>query len=118
MELRKFPVTAPDGTEYRVTIREVTDEFDRPSHAVIKIYVPRKRFGFRKIYRVNIENMRGYGPYDADRPDYVRLTEAAFYSYRRDTAIDAHTRRELSIRERQKREAAAKFNAWNGKVDV
>lgn len=43
MELRKFPVTAPDGTEYRVKIEEEPANVFESASAKVTVYTKRKQ---------------------------------------------------------------------------
>jgi hypothetical protein len=52
-KLTKFPVTAPDGTEYCVTIVEEVDLFGS-EYVELKVYTPRKRFRYRNVYNCEL----------------------------------------------------------------
>lgn len=116
MELRKFPVTAPDGTEYRVEIAEFGAGFCVVPHACVFLYVKRKWFGFRRVFFEHYDDDGGV--YNRDDPDYAALTAAAVRDY-------CACKRALADRKREQAEAAARkqaavdrFNAWDGRIET
>lgn len=115
MDLRKFPVTAPDGTEYRVSIEEYLGGFCAQSCASVKLYVRRKRFGFRKVYGRAYDD--GGGVYDRHYPDYITLAAQAVRDYYEDMRIHAEYLRVVNTRGIGKQAAIDQFNAWDGHID-
>jgi hypothetical protein len=97
MNLRKFPVTAPDGTEYRVEITEGRlDAYGPYVHVDVMVRARRRRFnkvGARRFFAWD----RHY--IEAD-PDYVGLAAQAV--------------RELA----PKQDAVDRFNAWDGRIET
>lgn len=101
-KLTKFPVIAEDGTEYRVTLKEMRDR-DGDQIIRVKIYLPRKRFGFKKV---DSYDMLERGRYDRRNPDYVAIARYVFEEF---------SRSELSVAQR-KSAAIDAFQAWDGRL--
>ncbi|MEK3988063.1 hypothetical protein MHB77_32565 [Paenibacillus sp. FSL K6-3166] len=108
----KFPVTTPDGTEYRVKIR--VSEQSCGCYAFVNLYAKRRYFGFRKVDRAWYAS--GTNEFNIGNPDYVKLAHLALKRYE-------SWQRVCAIRAREKAEAAARrqaavdrFNAWDGKI--
>lgn len=101
-KLTKFPVTAADGTEYRVTINEHNDRY-RNSFVRVKFYLPRKRFGFKKVTSYDMSAGFTYNP---DAPNYVAIAREVFRVYLRE---------EVSVAQR-KSAAIDAFQAWDGRL--
>lgn len=110
--VRKFPVTAPDGTEYRVVIKE--SDLLCGWYAFVSIYVPRKRFGFRKVGRVWAEN--GDGLYDASNPDYIALATKAINVYCASLERSAERTRKRAESILRKQAALDRFAEWDGRI--
>lgn len=111
VSIAKFPVIAPDGTQFRVKIVENDDGYFGPYVKVI-LYRKRKRFGFRKIWRR--ERSERYRTYDASNPDYVALACGVISEYY-ETLAEAQRAREQ--RREQRAAAMDAFNAWDGHID-
>jgi len=112
-KLTKFPVIAEDGTEYRVSISEKHDEWDG-RHAICRLYVRRKRFGFRKLATYIYRHSRG--TYNAYNPDFIELARV-FYEDYRDNTLEKRLA-ELERRSQAQRKSAAidAFQAWDGRL--
>lgn len=101
-KLTKFPVIADDGTEYLVTIKERKDHGGFP-FVRVKFYLPRKRFGFKKVTSYDMSAGFTYTP---DAPNYVAIACEVFRVYTHD---------ELSVAQR-KSAAIDAFQAWDGRL--
>ncbi|WP_342480465.1 hypothetical protein NST07_25970 [Paenibacillus sp. FSL L8-0340] len=107
MELRKFPVTAPDGTEYRVKIEEEPANVFESASAKVTVYTKRKQIGFRKLGGTRYFD--GHSAYTSERPDYVTLASITIERLVERLAIKA----EAAAR---KQAAVERFDAWDGRV--
>lgn len=107
IKLSKFPVTAPDGTEYRVTIKELSNEFG--SEGVrLKVYTKRKLFGYRKVYQCLIRDSF-FTAYNSSNPDFVNLAKIAVKWHLHDE--------EARVKEiASKLKAVQRFKEWDGKI--
>lgn len=95
MNLRKFPVTAPDRTEYRVEITEGRLDFYGP-YVQVTVSV---RVRWRVFNKVGARRFFAWDRhYIESTPDYVELATQAV--------------RELA----PKQAAVERFNAWDGKI--
>lgn len=115
--LTKFPVTMPDGTEYRVKITEHEAYGYEDAHAIIRIYRERKRslFGVMRFKRLE-SRYAGLLVYDPENPDYIALATWAIRKY------EDH-QRWLAARQVKQAETALardaalrKFAEWDGKI--
>jgi dsDNA-specific endonuclease/ATPase MutS2 len=108
MAMIKFPVTAPDGTQFRIKFRETHYFIGRGLE--ISLYVRRKLAGFRLIYR--------HEKFDIDRNnlDYVALAHWAVNDYYE--ALEEYSESKLRKAEAKSRGQAAKaaFEQWDGKI--
>jgi hypothetical protein len=111
--LAKFPVTAEDGTELLVTIDEWSGGWIR-SYAECRLYVPRKWFGYRRIFGTTYDD--GRGVYEEGNPDFVAIARQAYEDYR----AELHDYRVAALegRAQAKRKSAAidAFNSWDGRL--
>lgn len=113
MELRKFPVTSADGTEYRVKIEECHDSIFGMELSA-RLYAPRKRWGFRNIYAMTLRQLCGdYNPSDVD---YVDVAAALVADYYGSLAEHAERQREKAEAAARKQAAVKRFNAWDGRI--
>lgn len=113
-KLTKFPVTAPDGTEYRVTIRERDDGMWVSNYADVRLYVKRKRFGYRCIYVKTYRD--GGGVYYVSTPNYIRMASEVVKDYRE---FLVRRERERIVSERMAQERASelrRFAEWDGRI--
>ncbi|MCM3205679.1 hypothetical protein [Paenibacillus illinoisensis] len=101
-KLTKFPVIAADGTEYRVTLKEMSDS-DGDRIIRVKFYLPRKRFGFKKV--ASYDMVAGW-TYDPSSPDYIAIARQVFKDF---------SRSELAVAQR-KSTAIDAFQAWDGRL--
>lgn len=114
MELRKFPVTAPDGTEYRVKIEEWREGFIGAC-AQAHLYVPRKRWGFRRIWTLTL---RAYhGEFDPDNLDYAAFACEAVADYYESIAESERFEIRKAEAAARKQAAVERFNAWDGRIN-
>jgi hypothetical protein len=103
-KLTKFPVIAEDGTKYRVTIWELPLLDENGDEVVrVKLYLPRKRFGFK---RVAAYDAAAGGVYDPESPDYIAIARAVFEAYERNKLAPA----------KRKSAAINAFQAWDGRL--
>lgn len=113
MNLRKFPVIAPDGTEYRVEILEAYDSLFG-KFADVSIYTRAKWRKFKHLYTKTLRQM--HGNYDPAEPDYVRMVSEAFAAYSeyvRGRALAEEVAKSVAAR---KQAAIDRFNAWDGRI--
>ncbi|CAM2955684.1 hypothetical protein PASE110613_09435 [Paenibacillus sediminis] len=104
MKLTKFPVTAPDGAEYRVTIREVESDMFT-DYVTVKLQERRKRFGYRTIFQRDYYD--GHGVYSATDPDLIGIATRVVIGY---TAM-----MEENLRRSEARRA---FTEWDGRITL
>lgn len=119
--ISKFPVTAPDGTEFLVKITEHCGKGAYDSdYAKVRLYLPRKNVGrfmwrkFRRVYTALHREFVSY--YYRGNPDYVRLAQATLLWYFKDIALCPKTRRKLSGQERNRLAARKKLTEWDGRI--
>lgn len=115
MNLRKFPVIAPDGTEYRVKIEEWQEPLDGRCLSA-SLYVPRKRWGFRKLFVMTLYSYRD--EYDPDNVEYVAVAREVVAKYYARLAAKERWAKEKAEAAKRKQAAIDRFNAWDGRVDV
>lgn len=114
MSLRKFPVTASDGTEFRVTIREIEDDMFYGDYALVKLYVKRRCFGFRKVFFERyLDDKRVY---DRAIPDYVKMASLTVGRYYADSERRVRRARVLDEIEQQRQDARQRFAEWDGRL--
>jgi len=101
-KLTKFPVIAEDGTEYRVTLKEMRD-WDGAQIIRVKFYLSRKRFGFKKIASYDMSD--GW-TYLRNSPNYIAIARQVFAEFQRN---------ELAVTQR-KSTAIDAFQAWDGRL--
>lgn len=99
VKLSKFPVTAPDGTEYRVKFHEEWDDLWGRT-MVVTLYVRNKihlfrRVGGRRFIARELD-------YDRKSPDYVGMASTAV--------------REYAEASEMKKAAAERFTKWDGRI--
>ncbi|RCX22887.1 hypothetical protein DFP94_101476 [Fontibacillus phaseoli] len=114
VKLTKFPVTAPDGTEYRVKIRECEDGMWVSNYAIARLYAKRKRWGFRKVF--GREYLDGGGAYSHGDPDYITIASRVVGDYYAALRADAEYRRMISRDEVRRQSAAERFAQWDGRI--
>jgi hypothetical protein len=112
--LTKFPVTAPDGTEYRVRIKEREGLCE--TSAVVSLYVKRKRFGFRKVSHEWYESGSKDNVYNKNNPDFIAIVNRAIHDYYADIEWSAQYQRKQAEKELRRAQALEQFAAWDGKV--
>jgi hypothetical protein len=114
VSLSKFPVIAPDGTEYRVSITEWDSRFE--DYAEVTIYRERRKrgpFRFRKLFTTEI---RKHGGYDVSDPDYIALAWIGIGRYLAHVSeVNARERREAET-EIRRSAAAEAFTKWDGRI--
>jgi len=111
--VRKFPVTAPDGTEYRVKIDEMYNIY-LGKYTEVALYLPRKRFGFRRVFSEDYSN--GEGIYDASNPDFIKMAEEVFRGYYAHIEWLAELDRKHAESILRKQSALDRFAEWDGKI--
>lgn len=107
-KLTKFPVTAPDGTEFRVRFKERGYLIGRSLE--IRLYLKRERFGFRWVY------VRELFDYDRENPDYIAVAKAAVDDYYDRIAEQAESQRKKAEAKLRRADAIQAFEAWDGKI--
>jgi len=105
--IRKFPVTAPDGTEYRVKIEEMSGFIT--DYIEVSLYLPRKRFGYRLVFRDDYNQRAGASDYIALATEVVR----DYYAHTEWLAERDHKHAESTLR---KQAALDRFAEWDGKI--
>lgn len=113
-KLTKFPVIAEDGTEYRVTLKEDEEYLGGPA-VISRLYIPRKRFGYRKLYETVYRPVRDE-VYRVDNPDYVAIARQVYADWL--DYIDRKLAREFEDTTVAQRKSAAidAFQAWDGRL--
>jgi hypothetical protein len=111
--ITKFPVTAPDGTEYRVKIEE-SENFFGDLYVRTTLYYPRRWFGYRELYSVSYRN--GGAVYNAGNPDYVAISHEAVADYYARIESDAINLRKHAESILRKQAALDRFAEWDGKI--
>lgn len=107
VKLSKFPVTAPDGTEFRVSIRH--KHVLRWGESIcVKLY-KRSWYGFRCVYRVRYD-------YYIVGGDCVAITKRTIRNYYRDIAANPKTKTALTEARRINIARKREFEAWDGKI--
>jgi hypothetical protein len=102
MKLEKFPVIAPDGTEYRVTITEEYDSlFGKYYEATV--YVERINHRFFRFSRVHSRS------YSFDSDDFVTMARQVVDEVVRDRA-------EKEALFNAKASGVEAFRQWDGKI--
>lgn len=114
VKLSKFPVTAPDGTEYRVTIREHDDGMWVANYASVRLYTKRKRWGFRRVFGRDYPDDGGV--YSHSDPDYIAIASRLVSDYYAALRADAEYQRMVNREDARRRGAAERFNAWDGRI--
>ncbi|MEI2280756.1 hypothetical protein [Paenibacillus polysaccharolyticus] len=111
-KLTKFPVIAENGTEFRVTLKEDEDYVGGPA-LIGRIYIPRKRFGYRKLYETVYRPGRDE-IYRFGNPDYIAIARQVYSDWIDD--IDRRLAVELGEMAQAQRKSAAidAFQAWDG----
>lgn len=121
VSMHKFPVTDTDGTEYRVSIEECDGGYFY-DYIRVKLYVKRRRFGFRRVYCTDFYSTRctlawrGDYKYDALNVDYIALATHALRRYSEDLAEIERKREEKTRHELRKLAAIEHFGAWDGRI--
>lgn len=108
MKLKKFPVTASNGTKFLISFTERRYFIGRSLE--IRLYLPRKRFGFQWVY------VRELFDYDRDNPDYIAISKAAVDDYYDRIAQQAESRRKKAEGKARRQAAQNAFTAWDGKI--
>lgn len=112
--ISKFPVTAPDGTEFRVTIREHDDGMWVANYASVRLYKKRKRWGFRRVFSRNYSD--DHGVYSHNAPDYIGIASHVVGDYYAALRADAEYQRMISRDELRRQKASDRFSAWDGRI--
>ncbi|MFD1270627.1 hypothetical protein ACFQ3Y_24765 [Paenibacillus motobuensis] len=111
--LSKFPVTAPDGTEYRVKIEETLDVYGT-AYVNVRLYVRRKWFGFRNVFQVDYIDRKSV--YYRGRPNFKRIVAEALASYERSQQRRERELRQVESIEQERRDEIKRFAEWNGRI--
>ncbi|MGF7045758.1 hypothetical protein J2T13_000218 [Paenibacillus sp. DS2015] len=113
--IRKFPVTAPDGTEYRVKIEECVGLCDL--YADVTLYIPRKRFGFKRVFSESYYHGSSKRVvYDAANPDFIAIATEAVRGYYANIEWSANYNRKRAESILRKQAALDRFAEWDGKI--
>jgi len=113
--ITKFPVVAQDGTEYRVKIEEWRDSLIGPC-VTARLYVRRKRWGFRNVYALTLYSY--HQQYDPDDLDYVALARELIANYYDSIAAKARWNTQKAEASARKQAAVDRFNAWDGRIET
>lgn len=105
--IRKFPVTAPDGTEYRVKIDEINGL--TTDYTEVSLYLPRKRFGYRLVYRREYKQPVGTS-------DYIALATELIRDYYENIEWSAEHKRKRAESILRKQAAVDRFAEWDGNI--
>lgn len=111
---RKFPVTTASGQEFLVKLQEDSDMFD--AYISVKVYVKRKRFGFKCVYATSYYAGREYSVYSTSNPDYIAIVRKALEDY------EAFLNSQASARLREEQAAVLRYKArksfelWDGRI--
>lgn len=108
----KFPVTAPDGKQFRVKIEEIQDRWR--NDAIVTLYERRKYFGFRCVYRFRYGG--GDGTYDHRNVDFKHVASKAVAHHYLLLADAAQEQREIAEAAARKQAAIDAFATWDGKI--
>lgn len=111
--ITKFPVTAPDGSEYRVKIEEWRDSLIGPCLSAV-LYVPRKRWGFRRIHTMTLYSHRQ--DFDPNDIKYVAVAREAVADYYGSIEVAAIWAQKKAGAVAGRQTAVKRFNAWDGKL--
>lgn len=114
VKLTKFPVTAPDGTEYRVTIRECDEDVGFGRYVNVRIYVKRKRIGYRRVYRTDF--FHGDGVYYVNAPNFIHIAAEAVRKYYDDLEERINLRERIGKQEQTRASELRKFAEWDGRI--
>lgn len=114
VKLTKFPVTAPDGTEYRVTIRERDDGMWVNYFADVRVYVKRKHLGYRLVYRTTFND--GDGVYYESMPNFIRIAAEAVKTYYDYLEACENRRKRLEKQAQGRASALRRFAEWDGRI--
>ncbi|WP_339306810.1 hypothetical protein [Paenibacillus sp. FSL R5-0519] len=116
-KLTKFPVIAEDGTGLRVTIKEDEDYIGYIgfSSVVCRLYIPRKRFGYRRLYSTRYVDERG-SVYNESNPDYIAIARQVYEDYRTELHDHRVAALESSAQAQRKSAAIDAFQAWDGRL--
>lgn len=117
MKITKFTVTAPDGTEYHVKIRESSDTFDPDErYAKVMLYLPCRLCGYRRVYSAVYYEHEYPRKYAARYPDYIMLASSAWSDYEIDRDMRPNVRRKLSHEQRMRHSALSQIAQWDGRI--
>lgn len=114
-KLTKFPVIAPDGTEYRVKITVHDEGLNTSAYVKVRLYATRngwKLFRYKLLDVLTYED--GKGVYNSANPDYIKIVRRAISDHEqlleaRDVwkKIDDECKRNRS-------NAITEFEKWDG----
>lgn len=113
-KITKFPVTAPDGTEFRVDIRERKSRFE-PWRVEVALIDPSKSFGSKTVWWRAIYSEMG-GIYDRKHPDYVRIAKHAVAEYYAGIEADKKNLIAKLGEAMYRANALMVYEAWDGKI--
>ncbi len=104
--VRKFPVIAPDGTEYRIEVN-AGDEPLFGNYVNVILFVPFRRNKFKSVYAKVFRGISG--TYDRSNPDYIALATA--------TVLEFYERERKKAEEHAVMQAALdRFAEWDGRI--
>lgn len=113
-KLTKFPVIAADGTEYRVTIDEWPGDLT-PDYVRCRLYVPRKWFGYRRVFGTCYVDTRG-GIYEKGSPDFIAIARRVYTDWLAEIDAEVAVDREAKAQAKRKSAAIDAFQAWDGRL--
>lgn len=116
-KLTKFPVTMPDGTEYRVKIEEYGRLGWEDAYAAVTIYTERKGrrlFRFKRLAQYTFSD--GRGGYDSKNPDYIELARLGIGCYMNRLQLVEGRKAAAAEELRQRSRALREFSGWDGKI--
>ncbi|MCY9737512.1 hypothetical protein M5X17_27805 [Paenibacillus alvei] len=116
--LKKFPITAPDGTQYRATIEEInpSDSFLHIQYVEASLYVKCKWIGYRKLYTTTFSDGRGI--YNASCPDFIAISKELLREYYHHLRNEQEEKQRLAQEELNKKRSVREFIWWDGKVEL
>ncbi|WP_340028928.1 hypothetical protein MHB71_04755 [Paenibacillus sp. FSL H7-0940] len=112
-KLTKFPVIAEDGTEYRVKINEWPGDW-APDYVVCRLYVPRKWFGYRRVFGLHYST--GDGVYDAINPDFIAIARRVYADWLSAIDVKLANNRAAVAQAQRKSAAIDAFQSWDGRL--
>ena len=116
-KLTKFPVIAPDETEYRVKITEHDKELKLTTSAYVKVRLYVTRNG-RKLFRYKLLDVFTYedgaGVYNSANPDYIKIVRRAISDHEQLLEARDVWKKIGDECKRNRSNAITEFEKWDG----